>query len=305
MNPEEDTPRRYGDPGISEVQMDYRDVYPREPAAASPEREPLSQEGSSEKILEQPKQTRPSPMVVLKESDHQQIADSVTEDTKHLNQTRIAQKPVRPIVHKYGFVAGVAILLAALAGIVLIVCIAGSGIATALQNRGELQDWDTILDAVVWNDPAPFDQLADAVPEDLCSCAVRKAMQNLSDPERDELGRVLVPYADAESACKKLFGPDVVLQPQDGAFYTYDKAKNLFLVTPLPDLNGYVPETEVAEWSRGTIRLKVGYLSGLARTQSQLDASAVPEKWMEYTLKEMSETGQFYISAIRVWEEKG
>ena len=291
MNPEEDTPR--AEPVVSEVRVDYRDFYPEKPNAGL-HAEPLPvQPVSAEKQPEEP-----AAALVLeapKEAPKTEASFSAPEQTKEPEKQPQGKQAVRPVVHKYGFAAGVAALLAALAGVVLLVCAVGGKIAAAAQNTGDLHAWDPLLDAVVWNDPAPFEQLSDAAPGDLCACAVRNAMQALSEPETDELGRVLVPFADAESACKKLFGPDAALQPQDGAFYTYDAAQNLFLVTPLPNSAGYTAKVETVETNGKTIRLKVGCFSGVSQQE--------PDKWMEYTLQETPKTGQVYISSVRAWKE--
>lgn len=310
MNPEEETPIQHTENAVPEVWMDYREAYPEKPEPAreipaSPLREPLPEvDPASEDFRQEKKEETPGQVPVLDNAEEQEIQPDA-EENQHPDMVKHAEKkPVRPVVHRYGFAAGVAVLLLALVGVVAIICVVGGGVASAFQKNSGLREWDAFLEGVVRNDPAPFEHIEDAAAEDLCMCAVLEASENLNDAQYDELGRKLVPYAEAEKAYGKLFGPNATLQAQSGAFYTYDAEKALFFVTPLPEKSGYAPYTESMEKEGETIRLKVGYVAASdpwRQHPEETDAPA-PVKWMEYTLYPATEGGQYFILSIREWD---
>ena len=100
-----------------------------------------------------------------KEAPKTEASFSAPEQTKEPEKQPQGKQAVRPVVHKYGFAAGVAVLLAALAGVVLLVCAVGrKNCGCGAKHRRFTCMGSAFLDAVVWNDPAPFEQLSDAAP---------------------------------------------------------------------------------------------------------------------------------------------
>lgn len=317
MRPEEEAPLTSEKEPVTEVQMDYREVYP----AVT---EPVQEEG--EKGQEQAPPVEPAaPVIRMQAVPHQNAEPEREPEAEMLEKPAAleptAEKPEAPVAtpeqsrrqparrprHRYGFAAGVALLLLAVVGIVSLVSAVGNRIASAMQNDSELRAWDDFLQPVVLMDPAPFDEIAAADAGFLRDASVWDAASRTGEAETDALGRIEVPLTEAEASCKRLFGPQGTLQVGSGSFYTYDEEREVFLVAPIPPEDGYAPYTASVEKDGDTLRLTVGYVASSDewRRQSGQSGQPSPVKYMVYEMVPQTNAEGYFISSVQAQQEEG
>ena len=286
---------------IPEVRTDYREsdaVVPVTETAevlesddsALPQADPLPLEFSADAAENSEQIAENEPQPAESESAEENI------EIKH------ASSPPRRPKHRYGFAVGVVVLLFALFGVGSLVSMIGGQIAAVWKDTYGPQNWEPFLEAVVRNDPEPFETVADAKAEDLCAAAVWKAAAETEEAAYDSLGRLILSETAVEAAYQSLFGTAQSFRAGDGVFYSYDGTD--FFVVPLSEKSGYMPVVSAEEKTENGYILQVSYI---AAADPWKDNAAEAQtlhvvKQMEYTVVSGDTSGSYVIAAIRACE---
>lgn len=288
----------------SDFSADYRDSFPVRP----PERD-AGPEGEEENPI---RETDPGEEEFLPEEEEETGGDLLTKWDDGLSEEESPEEaPYVPQKRKgkrrYGVAVGSLVLLLALVGVCFLAGEVGKKIYSAATDDSQLREYDSFLTTVVAQDPQPFPSPDKADPDFVLNASLWEAMSENgpSYTEYDDAGRTIVPLGDVADACRRLFGPDCKLQPQNPkteTFYEYDSAANNFHVALYSLDSTYVPYTESAKKKGDGVVLRVGYVppSDQWRSQSSPEASGAPTptKYMEYVLKTDPGTKREYIYSI-------
>ena len=168
------------------------------------------------------------------------------------------------------------------------------------------EQFRTMLRPVVMNDPATFDDVSLANPDELLSIAIWNILLQNPDPDRYDFaeGQMLLPQTEVEESLQSLFGTDVAIKHTTvdggGVSFSYAEKKHCYTI-PITGITPiYSPRIDDMAVSGDKVVLTVGYLSGEDFTQNEKGELVAPEpaKRMRITLRRGAEN-QLFISAIQ------
>lgn len=168
------------------------------------------------------------------------------------------------------------------------------------------EQFRTMLRPVVMNDPATFDDVSLANPDELLSIAIWNILLQNPDPDRYDFadGQMLLPQTEVEESLQSLFGTDVSVKHTTvdggGVTFSYAEKKRCYTI-PITGITPiYSPRIDDMTVSGDRVVLTVGYLSGEDVTQNENGELVLPEpaKRMRITLRRGAEN-QLFISAIQ------
>lgn len=206
---------------------------------------------------------------------------------------------------KWAFPLGLLIAVLALVGVVTVLVAGVSAIRGVVEKSKNFDEYNTLLAPVVMNDPAAFDDLTQADPEQLLDITIWSILRSGLSPDQydyDDNGMV-IPEADVTAEFVRLFGTEVA--PQHGTVegygytFAYDATQQTYSIPLTGVVPTYTPRVVDKETRGDTIVLTVGYIGGDQWAQDEQGNMVAPEpdKYMRVTLRE-GENG-YYISALQ------
>ena len=204
------------------------------------------------------------------------------------------------------YIVGALILLFMLIGMVSTVRFVGSHVRHLSLREQQREQFRTMLRPVVMNDPAAFDDVSLANPDELLSIAIWNILLQNPDPDRYDFadGQMLLPQTEVEESLHTLFGTDVSVKHTTvdggGVTFSYAEKKRCYTI-PITGITPiYAPRIDEMVVSGDRVVLTVGYLSGEDFTQNEKGEIVEPEpaKQMRITLRRGTEN-QLFISAIQ------
>ena len=206
---------------------------------------------------------------------------------------------------KWAFPLGLLIAVLALVGVVTVLVAGVSAIRGVVEKSRNFDEYNTLLAPVVMNDPAAFDDLTQADPEQLLDITIWSILRSGLSPDQydyDDNGMV-IPEADVTAEFARLFGTEVA--PQHGTVegygytFAYDATQQTYSIPLTGVVPTYTPRVVDKETRGDTIVLTVGYIGGDQWAQDEQGNMVAPEpdKYMRVTLRE-GENG-YYISALQ------
>lgn len=208
---------------------------------------------------------------------------------------------------KAPFIAGMLILVLAIAGVVSIVGFVTDSFNGKTDEQAQFQEYSKFLTWVVGVDPASFSDITSANKDDLRNIAICSLMNDgvtTSTYNVTEKGLV-VPAADVEAFYASMFGSENQIVHASvvgyGYEFIYDSANAVYYVP----LTGVTPpfsvRVESAKATGDLIQLRVGYVGTSnveVDSQGNLEA-AQPDKYADIVLKK-TENGYNLISLMAV-----
>ena len=206
---------------------------------------------------------------------------------------------------KWAFPLGLLIAVLALVGVVTVLVAGVSAIRGVVEKSRNFDEYNTLLAPVVMNDPAAFDDLTQADPEQLLDITIWSILRSGLSPDQydyDDNGMV-IPEADVTAEFVRLFGTEVA--PQHGTVegygytFAYDATQQTYSIPLTGVVPTYTPRVVDKDTRGDTIVLTVGYIGGDQWAQDEQGNMVAPEpdKYMRVTLRE-GENG-YYISALQ------
>ena len=210
------------------------------------------------------------------------------------------------------YIVGALILIFVGIGLVSTVRFLSSHVQHLSLREQQREQFRTMLRPVVMNDPATFDDVSLANPDELLSIAIWNILLQNPDPDRYDFAdgqmllpqTVLLPQTEVEDSLHALFGADVTVQHTTvdggGVTFSYAEKKRCYTI-PITGITPiYSPRIDDMTVSGDRVVLTVGYLSGEDVTQNENGELVLPEpaKRMRITLRRGAEN-QLFISAIQ------
>ncbi len=204
------------------------------------------------------------------------------------------------------YIVGALILIFVGIGLVSTVRFLSSHVQHLSLREQQREQFRTMLRPVVMNDPATFDDVSLANPDELLSIAIWNILLQNPDPDRYDFadGQMLLPQTEVEESLQSLFGTDVSIKHTTvdggGVTFSYAEKKRCYTI-PITGITPiYSPRIDDMTVSGDRVVLTVGYLSGEDVTQNENGELVLPEpaKRMRITLRRGAEN-QFFISAIQ------
>ena len=204
------------------------------------------------------------------------------------------------------YAVGTLILLFVVIGVVSTVRFLGSHVQHLALREQQREQFRVMLRPVVMNDPATFDDVSLANPDELLSIAIWSILLQNPDPDRYDFaeGQMLLPKTEVEDSLHTLFGADVAIRHATvdggGVTFSYAEKKGCYTI-PITGITPiYSPRIDDMVVSGERVILTVGYLSGEDFTQNEKGELVAPEpaKQMRITLRRGAEN-QLFISAIQ------
>lgn len=204
------------------------------------------------------------------------------------------------------YIVGALILIFVGIGLVSTVRFLSSHVQHLSLREQQREQFRTMLRPVVMNDPASFDDVSLANPDELLSIAIWNILLQNPDPDRYDFadGQMLLPQTEVEESLQSLFGTDVSVKHTTvdggGVTFSYAEKKRCYTI-PITGITPiYSPRIDDMTVSGDRVVLTVGYLSGEDVTQNENGELVLPEpaKRMRITLRRGAEN-QLFISAIQ------
>ena len=204
------------------------------------------------------------------------------------------------------YIVGALILIFVGIGLVSTVRFLSSHVQHLSLREQQREQFRTMLRPVVMNDPATFDDVSLANPDELLSIAIWNILLQNPDPDRYDFadGQMLLPQTEVEESLQSLFGTDVSVKHTTvdggGVTFSYAEKKRCYTI-PITGITPiYSPRIDDMTVSGDRVVLTVGYLSGEDVTQNENGELVLPEpaKQMRITLRRGAEN-QLFISAIQ------
>lgn len=204
------------------------------------------------------------------------------------------------------YIVGALILIFVGIGLVSTVRFLSSHVQHLSLREQQREQFRTMLRPVVMNDPATFDDVSVANPDELLSIAIWNILLQNPDPDRYDFadGQMLLPQTEVEESLQSLFGTDVSVKHTTvdggGVTFSYAEKKRCYTI-PITGITPiYSPRIDDMTVSGDRVVLTVGYLSGEDVTQNENGELVLPEpaKRMRITLRRGAEN-QLFISAIQ------
>ncbi len=204
------------------------------------------------------------------------------------------------------YIVGALILIFVGIGLVSTVRFLSSHVQHLSLREQQREQFRTMLRPVVMNDPATFDDVSLANPDELLSIAIWNILLQNPDPDRYDFadGQMLLPQTEVEESLQSLFGTDVSIKHTTvdggGVTFSYAEKKRCYTI-PITGITPiYSPRIDDMTVSGDRVVLTVGYLSGEDVTQNENGELVLPEpaKRMRITLRRGAEN-QLFISAIQ------
>ncbi len=204
------------------------------------------------------------------------------------------------------YIVGALILIFVGIGLVSTVRFLSSHVQHLSLREQQREQFRTMLRPVVMNDPATFDDVSLANPDELLSIAIWNILLQNPDPDRYDFadGQMLLPQTEVEESLQSLFGTDVSVKHTTvdggGVTFSYAEKKRCYTI-PITGITPiYSPRIDDMTVSGDRVVLTVGYLSGEDVTQNENGELVLPEpaKRMRITLRRGAEN-QLFISAIQ------